>query len=102
MRSRWLAVILLAITALTLVGCASSGRSRYGSYGPYPGIYGPTNRGIYVPRRDYRWEMEQRRRAEWLRQQRRAEWLRQQRRQEQLERQRDRQRDRGRDRRHRD
>jgi hypothetical protein len=90
MRSRWLAVVLVAVTALILVGCASSRRSRYGGpYGTYPGIYGPANRGIYVPRRDYRWEMEQRRRAEWRREQRRQE-------------RRERDRDRWRYRRHRD
>jgi hypothetical protein len=91
MHVRWLAIVLLSISALTAWGCGSSRHYRHRPvYGP---VYG-TNRGVYMPRGQvYRWERERREREELRRLQRRHERLRR------LERQRERMRERYYDRR---
>ena len=89
MHVRWLAILLLALTAFAVAGCGSSRTGRYGQNGRYPGAYGQRDRGIYSRDRDYRWEQRQREREEWRRRQRR---------QDRAERRRDRDWDRDRDR----
>ena len=68
MRSRWLAILLLAITAFALAGCASSRDRRYGygQSGRYGSVYGDRNR-------DYRWEQRERERERWRRAERQRE-----------------------------
>lgn len=70
MKFRWLTWALLVFTVLLATGCASSRNGRYGRYGSYDG----RGRDVYRQSdRDYRWEREQRARAEWRRRQARIE-----------------------------
>ncbi len=74
MHIRWLILAMVAVSVLAFTGCASSRYGRYGPYGRYGSIYDQRGRGIYGQRdRDYRWELEQRRREQWRNKQRRHE-----------------------------